>query len=111
MLLLFLTGVGPLLAWRKTSTESLKRNFTWPVVAGVATAVLLAVLGFQPWAEGANFYSLMAISLAVLVGCIIAQEFFRGARVIAGHTGQALVPAVVTLARRNTRRYGGYMVP
>src|SRR6202047_1993088 len=29
LLLLFLTGVGPLLAWRKTSLESLKRNFLY----------------------------------------------------------------------------------
>src|SRR5947209_143030 len=83
MLLLFLTGVGPLLAWGKTSTESLRRNFTWPVVLGGLTAVLLAVFGFQPWAEVANFYSLAAISLGVLVTAIIVQEFLRGARVIA----------------------------
>ena len=45
--LLFLTGVGPLLAWRKTSTDSLKRNFGWPLLAGVVAGVLAYVLGYR----------------------------------------------------------------
>jgi cytochrome c-type biogenesis protein CcmF len=110
MLLLFLTGVGPLLAWRKTSTESIKRNFTVPLVAMAVTAVVLAVAGFRPWTDIANFYSLVAISLSVLVIVIIAQEFYRGGRVIASHTGEGLLAGMVHLARRNTRRYGGYIV-
>src|SRR5260370_23476661 len=46
LLLLFLTGVGPLLAWRKTSTESLKRNFGWPLGSGLAAGVIAVALGF-----------------------------------------------------------------
>ena len=33
LFLLFLTGVGPLLAWRKTSVDALRRNFAWPLAA------------------------------------------------------------------------------
>ncbi len=51
LLLLFLTGVGPLLAWRKTSTESLKRNFGWPLAIGLAAGVIALVFGFR------HFYS------------------------------------------------------
>jgi cytochrome c-type biogenesis protein CcmF len=110
MFLLLLTAVGPLLAWRKTSLESLKRNFLWPALAAVATAVLLIALGMRPWQDASVFYSVMAISLAVLVTATVASEFIRGGRVIARHTGQSLAAATVQLTRRNTRRYGGYIV-
>jgi cytochrome c-type biogenesis protein CcmF len=110
MLLLLLTAVGPLLAWRRTSPESLKRNFLWPAVATVAAAVLLIAFGMRPWQDMSVFYSLMAISLSVLVTATVASEFIRGGRVIAEKTGQNLLAAMVHLTRRNTRRYGGYIV-
>jgi cytochrome c-type biogenesis protein CcmF len=52
----------------------------------------------------------MSISLAALVTATIVSEFVRGGRVISRHTGQSLLGAMVTLTRRNTRRYGGYIV-
>jgi cytochrome c-type biogenesis protein CcmF len=110
LFLLLLTGVGPLLAWRRTSWASLRRNFTIPVLAAVATAILLVLLGVRPWEDLAHLYSLMAISLAALVMAAVASEFLRGGRVIARHTGQNLLASMVTLTRRNTRRYGGYIV-
>ncbi|MFI5090731.1 MAG: heme lyase CcmF/NrfE family subunit [Terriglobales bacterium] len=110
MLLLVLTAVGPLLAWRKTSLESLRRNFLWPAVAAVATAVLLIAFGMRPWQDMSVFYSLMAISLSVLVMATVASEFIRGGRVIREKTGQSLLASMVQLTRRNTRRYGGYLV-
>jgi cytochrome c-type biogenesis protein CcmF len=95
MVLLLLTGVGPLLAWRKTSLDGLKRNFRTPAILALATAIALMAGGMRPWHDAAYFYSLMAISLAVLVAATIVSEFWRGGRVI---------------TRRNTRRYGGYIV-
>src|SRR5947207_5184733 len=110
MFLLLLTGVGPLLAWRRTSWASLRRNFTLPVAAAVVTAIVLMGFGVRPWQDAAHFYSLMAISLAALVTATIVSEFVRGGRVISRHTGQNLLASTVTLTRRNTRRYGGYIV-
>ncbi|HET9410222.1 MAG TPA: heme lyase CcmF/NrfE family subunit [Candidatus Sulfotelmatobacter sp.] len=118
LLLLLLTAVGPLLAWRKTSTESLKRNFLWPTVGAVGFAVLLIVtpeswgspFGLRPWHDASYFYSLMAISLCVLVILTVASEFYRGGRVISGKTGQGMFASMVQLTHRNTRRYGGYIV-
>jgi cytochrome c-type biogenesis protein CcmF len=110
MFLLLLTGVGPLLAWRSTSWASLKRNFAIPVVAAITTAAVLMVLGLRPWQDLARLYSLMAFSLAALVTATVASEFIRGGRVISRHTGQNLIASMVTLTRRNTRRYGGYIV-
>jgi cytochrome c-type biogenesis protein CcmF len=112
LFLLLLTAVGPLLAWRSTSFESVKRNLVIPM--GIAFATMLALIagGMRPWrAEDPSvFYSLIAITLAVLVAATVTSEFFRGARVISGHTGKGLLASAVQLTRRNTRRYGGYIV-
>src|SRR5215470_2754335 len=118
LLLIMLTAVGPLLAWRKSSFESLKRNFKWPAVCAVITAIFLmatppswgGAFGLRPWQDISYFYSLMAISLAVLVTLTVAAEFFRGGRVISDKTGQGMFASMVQLTHRNTRRYGGYIV-
>jgi cytochrome c-type biogenesis protein CcmF len=102
--ILFLTGVGPLLAWRKTSTDSLKRNFTWPLVAGALSAVLAYVLEYR------NAVSLVCLSLCGFVFWTIVMEFYRGAKVIAARSGMSLMMSAHELAMRNTRRYGGYVV-
>ncbi len=118
LLLLLLTAVGPLLAWRKTSLESLQRNFLVPTLIAIAAAVLLMVaprtwggpFGLRPWQDISYFYALMTIALAVLVGATVISEFVRGGRVIARHTGSTLFGGMLQLTRRNTRRYGGYIV-
>lgn len=110
LLLLLLTAVGPLLAWRRTSLDSMKRNFLWPAIGALAVALALIALGMRPWREVSYFYSLMTISLSILVGLTVISEFVRGGKVIRRHTGQNLFASMVQLARRNTRRYGGYIV-
>ena len=110
LLLLLLTALGPLLAWRRTSLESLKRNFRWPALGALTTGGLLIALGMRPWHDMSYVYSLMTIMLSVLVGLTVISEFIRGGRVISRHTGQNLLASIVHLAHRNTRRYGGYIV-
>ena len=118
LLLLILTAVGPLLAWRKTSFESLRRNFMWPTIGAVAVMAFLMItppswggpFGLRPWQDISYFYSLMAIGLAILVTLTIASEYYRGSRVISTHTGQGMFASMVQLTHRNTRRYGGYIV-
>ncbi len=110
LLLLLLTALGPLLAWRKTSIESLKRNFLLPTLGALAVAIALLILGVRPWKDVSYFYSLMTITLSVLVGLTVISEFVRGGRVIARHTGQNMLASMVHLWHRNTRRYGGYIV-
>jgi cytochrome c-type biogenesis protein CcmF len=110
LFLLFLTAVGPLLAWRSTSLAAVKRNFLLPALLATLTGIALVVGGMRPWDEVAKFYSLLTISLSVLVIATIASEFWRGGRVIANKTGQNMLAAMVHLTRRNTRRYGGYIV-
>lgn len=110
LLLLLLTGVGPLLAWRKTSMESLRRNFWWPTIGALVVGVGMVLFGVRPWKDSAYLYSLMAAMLATLVILTVISEFVRGGRVIARHTGQNLPASMVHLWQRNTRRYGGYVV-
>ena len=104
LLILFLTGVGPLLAWRKTSAESLKRNFGWPVLTGVAVGAVAFALGFRV------FFSVVCLSLCVFVAATILLEFYRGARVIRARSGASYPACAIDLTMRNTRRYGGYII-
>jgi len=104
LLLLFLTGVGPLLAWRKTSAESLKRNFGWPLAAGVVSGAVVFALGVR------EFFSLACLILCVFVTLTIGMEFYRGAKVIRARSGASFLTSAVDLTMRNTRRYGGYIV-
>jgi cytochrome c-type biogenesis protein CcmF len=104
LFLLFLTGVGPLLAWRNTSFDSLKRNFAWPMATGIGAGVVALVFGFR------QFYPLVCLILSVFVTLTIASEFWRGAGVIAVRSGINRISAMGQLVMRNTRRYGGYIV-
>jgi cytochrome c-type biogenesis protein CcmF len=112
--LLFLTGVGPLLAWRATSLRSIRRNFVLPCLAVIATAIILMACGVRPWQNPddatASIYSLVCFSLSAGVVTAIFSEFLRGAGVVRTQTGRSLLASVFVLTRRNTRRYGGYLI-
>ncbi len=114
LFLLFLTGIGPLLAWRSTSIRSIRKNFVLPGIAFFATLALLLIFVDQPWKDGddktSTIFSLMAFSLAACVTTAITAEFLRGANVVRTQTGRNLASATLLLIRRNTRRYGGYLV-
>jgi len=104
LFLLFLTGVGPLFAWRRTSMESLRKNFQWP---GVGMLVVVAAL----FIGGMRYpYSIISLGLCFFVAATILMEFIRGSRAINEKTNIGLIPAMIELTHRNTRRYGGYLV-
>jgi len=104
IVLLFLTGVGPLLAWRKASTDSLKRNFFEPALIALGAGVVLYFLGWN------HLYAWVSMVMSIFVTLTIFSEFYRGARARAKGTGENIAQAVVNLTLRNTRRYGGYIV-
>ena len=110
LFLLLLTAVGPLLAWGKTSAESLRRNFLIPALIALTVGVVLVVMGIRPWVDISYFYSLMTIMLSVLVASTIGSEFIRGGLVIARQNDTNLFHGMWLLTGRNTRRYGGYIV-
>jgi cytochrome c-type biogenesis protein CcmF len=114
LFLLFLTGVGPLLPWRSTSMRAIKRNFILPTIALWATIIVTLVAGARPWHDGAfdqgTFFAIVGFGLSAAVFTAIVSEFLRGAGVISRQTGKNLVASTILLTRRNTRRYGGYLI-
>jgi cytochrome c-type biogenesis protein CcmF len=114
LFLLFLTGVGPLLPWRATSLRAIKRNFILPVIVLWVTVIGCLAAGVNPLKDSqfdsGNFYALVAFALSAAVSAAIISEFFRGARVISKQTRKNLFASMYLLTRRNTRRYGGYLI-
>jgi cytochrome c-type biogenesis protein CcmF len=101
--LIFLMGVGPLIAWRRASIENLKRNFLWPVVVGIVAAALLRLLGVG------SVLVLVSLGLTVFVTATIAVDLVRATRARRA-MGERTLPALGGLLRRHNRRYGGFVV-
>jgi cytochrome c-type biogenesis protein CcmF len=104
LFLLLLTGVGPLIAWRKSSVASLRRAFLIPVLAGILLMAALAISGIH------NPEALISFGFCAFVATSIVGEFWKGSRAIQAKEGLALPRAAFELTWRNTRRYGGYLV-
>ena len=104
LVLLVLTGVGPLLAWRKSTIANLRDQFLFPVTAAVVVGVAVLAAGVRVWTSGLCF------AFSAFVAGTISQEFWRGARVRQGSTGTDIFTALIGLVSRNKRRYGGYIV-
>ncbi len=105
LIVVLLSGVGPVLAWRRVTVAKLRRSFTFPVgVMLVTLAVLLAELGT------AHLFALLMFGFAAFVLASVVQEFWRGASARRATSRESPPVAVVSLVRRNRRRYGGYIV-
>jgi cytochrome c-type biogenesis protein CcmF len=106
LLLLFLTGAGPLVAWRRASLANLRRQFVWPVACGAVTAVALVIgLGSR-----LTFHATAAWSLAAFVIGTILQEYARAVRARTRKGEENVLQALAALLRKNQQRYGGYIV-
>jgi cytochrome c-type biogenesis protein CcmF len=104
LVLLLLTGIGPLLAWRKSTLLNLRDQFLIPIGTAVVVGSALVALGVRVWTSGICF------ALCGFVVGTIGQEFWRGARVRQNATGTDVFTALIGLVGRNKRRYGGYIV-
>jgi len=104
LMLLFLTGVGPLFAWRKTSLKSLRKSLLLPTLFSGIACIGLVAGGMR------SFYAVLCLTLSCFVIVTIIEEFCRGALVRGRRKGENFLIAIVNLVRRNTRRYGGYIV-
>ena len=104
LFLVALTGIGPLIAWRKASARNLRRQFIAPVATGVLTGVVLLGLGIR------DGWALTAWALCGFVAGTVTQEFWRGIRARRRMHGESGPVALAHLVSRNRRRYGGYIV-
>ncbi len=101
--LIFLMGVGPLIAWRRASVESLKRNFLAPIAVGVAAAAVFRLLGVRPT------LAVLTLALTVFVAATITVDVIRATRARV-RTGERFPGALGSLLLRHNRRYGGFVV-
>ncbi|HTA19294.1 MAG TPA: cytochrome c-type biogenesis CcmF C-terminal domain-containing protein, partial [Polyangia bacterium] len=105
LILLFLTGIGPGIAWRKATLSHLRYQFMWPTVAcAVAVAICLA-LGLQTsWA------AVVCFGFCAFTTTTIVQEFLRGVAIRRRNTGSDALSALLGMVIKGKRRYGGYIV-
>ena len=101
--LIFLMGVGPLIAWRRASPDNLRRNFLWPVALGFLAALVAFGAGVRPT------LAVLTFATTVFVSATIALDFGRATRA-RRRTGERLLPAMGGLLLRHNRRYGGFLV-
>lgn len=102
--LIFLMGVGPLIAWRRTTADKLARIFAAPALLGAVTGVIAYGVGIEVW------YVLSAVSLAAFVLGTIVAEFRRGTLARQHLVGEPRIRALGNLVAKNNRRYGGYII-
>ncbi len=135
LLLLFLTGAGPIISWKKITPNNFRRMFLWPLliglIVGAATWVFFAVrartaianteaadanLFTQAWAfltfsgQPMPIYSALCVFAGVFVFVAIFSEFYRGAKLRAKRQETSFFEGLGLLIQRNKRRYGGYIV-
>jgi cytochrome c-type biogenesis protein CcmF len=110
LLILWLTGIGPLLAYRKTSTSSIRKNFTMPTILGVLAGPLFFAAVRLFGNDTPGLWPTLSVMISSFVVTTIAQEFHTGARTRMRKYQENYLAAVLNLTRRNNRRYGGYVV-
>lgn len=103
LLLLLLMGVGPLLGWRHTSLAAFRKQFTWPLVAGLAVGLFVFIFA-------RSLYPIIGLAISAFVTATIVQEYVRGVLARRAATGENPLVAMGHLWSRNGRRYGGYVV-
>jgi cytochrome c-type biogenesis protein CcmF len=107
LILVLLSGIGPIIAWRRVTVANLRRNFALPVLVGFATLVVLLV---WPGGPSSRPFALIMFALAGFVLTTVGQELWRGTVARRAMTHDPVPLALVGLIRRNRRRYGGYIV-
>jgi cytochrome c-type biogenesis protein CcmF len=105
LMLVLLSGIGPVAAWRRTTIKTVRRNFVWPIAAAVGMFVGLLLAGVTQ-----SLPSNLMFAFAALVVAVVAQEFVRGVGARRAMTGDNPISAGFSLIGRNRRRYGGYLV-
>ncbi|UCF37220.1 MAG: heme lyase CcmF/NrfE family subunit, partial [Acidobacteriota bacterium] len=102
--LLILTGICPLIAWRKASWKNFRRNFLYPVVVGLVTGIGVVAMGIHNWIAVAFF-----ASAAFVLGTVVI-EFVKGAKARQTIRPANFFVAMKDLTLMNKRRYGGFII-
>ena len=104
LMLVLLTGICPLIGWRKASTSNLRRNFMLPALTSLLAGIIMAILGVR------ELYALLAFTFSAFVIATITQEYLTAIRSRKKLTGESSPSSAVKLLWRMRRRYGGHIV-
>jgi cytochrome c-type biogenesis protein CcmF len=105
LVLVLLSGVGPVIAWRRNTAAGVRRTFLLPVAAALTVVAVLVAAGVT-----GSLTALAMFGLAAFVLVVVGQDLWRGVGARRAMAGEGLGRALVALVRRNRRRYGGYAV-
>ena len=103
LFLLFMTGVGPILVWRRTSKQAFIRNFSLPIAFGLVSLLGGIIIGMSG-------YVIISFALIGFVTAVILEEFIRGIRSRRKVQNETVITALISMVRKNRSRYGGYIV-
>jgi cytochrome c-type biogenesis protein CcmF len=106
LILVLLSGIGPAIAWRRATLANTRRNFLLPVGA----AAVMAVAAYTVVPIGSSIGVVLLFCAAAFVFASVGQEFWRGWRARRATSSDSPPLALLSMVRRNRRRYGGYIV-
>jgi cytochrome c-type biogenesis protein CcmF len=106
VVLVLLSGIGPVIAWRKATASNARRNFVLPAALALALGAVLAIF----FGSAERPLALLMFMCGGFVVFSVGQEFWRGVGVRRAMTGEGPLGALRSLVARNRRRYGGYLV-
>ena len=102
--LFFLMGIGTVIAWRKSSKESLRRNFQNPMITATVGTIILAV--FIPF----HLEAFTIFWIAIFVTVTILIEVGKTAHVKGKQLQAGPLVGLIHVFQRNQRRYGGLVI-
>lgn len=104
LVLLLLTGICPLISWRKASGKNLRRNFLYPLIIAAIGGIVILAWGVR------HPYALISYILSIFVAATIIIEFVRGSKARRKMRREGYLKSFFNLTRGNKRRYGGYII-
>jgi len=117
LILLVMTGIGPLVSWKKATPSNLRRNFLRPAIAGVIAALLVVypfyLIGSKNptgFPTARTVYAVLCVYASVFVLATVVEEYVKAIRVRRKRSSQSVLAAFRDVTLRNRRRYGGYII-
>jgi cytochrome c-type biogenesis protein CcmF len=117
LILLVMTGIGPIVSWKKATSSNLKRNFLRPTIVGIVAA-LLAIYPFYVigsrnptgFPTARTIYAVLCVYASVFVLATVVDEYLKAIRVRLNRGSRNAIAALGEVTMRNRRRYGGYLI-
>lgn len=102
--LYILMGIAPLSAWGVVAFNRIGRGLIVPGILSLATLPIFYLMGQTSLGALAGYW------VVAMAGWVVLFETFRAIRGRMKNLKEDPVTALVSLARRNPRRYGGYLI-